>query len=179
MRTVKLHWFHAVPVVVLYESLKPDSYYRNPNFPELNEFGFYMYLEKDTAKAKYIGQAYDSPPLSHRRTLSLRRRVRWEIVKDGIDCAKSAFYFKCKKYGVDRLSLLLKVAHLESAQVDGKEIIIDQEFMNAVEAALIFERAQTGDLLMNETHTETYGLGPIDIMNYGEITPLPPRIVLE
>jgi hypothetical protein len=169
MRKVKLNWFSAQPVTVLFEGLRSVEYFRNPDFPELNNYGLYMFLDKDRGKARYIGQALD-----------LKKRVRWEIVKDGNGCAESAFYLKCKKYNVNRFNLLLKVAHLKNPQKDGINVNeVADEFMNAVERALIFERARAGDPLMNETGKSSYRLGPTEIINCGDFTPLPASIVLK
>jgi len=112
MRTVQLHWFSALPVKTLYEILKPEDYFRNPDFPELNTFGVYMYLDKNTGRAVYIGQAFGNGK-------TLRKRVSWEIVKDGNGCARSAFYVNCNENNVDRFNLLLKAAHLKNPQQDG------------------------------------------------------------
>lgn len=92
--------------------------------------------------------------------------------------ALSAFYKKCKKYNVDRFDLLLKVAHLKNPQKDGIKTEVDKEFMNAIERALIFKRAQAGDPLMNETGKKRYRLGLIEIVNDGERAPLPDIIPL-
>jgi len=169
---VELQWFALGPVKALYEVLKPEEHYKKPEFPELNNYGFYMYLEKDAERARYIGQAYN------RSVFALRRRVRWEIVKDGDGCAESAFCCKCKKYNVDRFNLLLKVAHIKSIQKGGVNVEVDDKIVNAIERALIYERAQAGDPLMNETSKKSYKLEPIEIINSGDHKPLPARIIL-
>jgi len=158
----------------LYDVLKPDDYFRNPAFPDaLDDYGVYMYLEKDSSKTRYIGQAFRNG------TMALGSRIRWEVVKNGENCAESAFYQKCRKYNVDRFSLLLKVAHLTNLQKDGISVQVDDKFVNAVERALIFNRAQAGDPLMNETGKTSYKLGPIDITNTGDFSPLSARIVFQ
>jgi len=169
LRKVELHWFTLGPVKILYEVLKPDDHFRNPAFPELNDYGVYMYLEKDTGKARYVGQAFN------KSSMALRRRVRWEIVKDGNGCAESVFYRKCK---VDRFNLILKVAHIKDAKENEIAVKVDDKFMNAIERALIFERARAGDPLMNETGKSSYRLGPIEVVNNGDFAPLPASIVL-
>jgi hypothetical protein len=106
--------------------------------------------------------------------------VRWEIVKDGNGCAESAFYKKCKEYNVDRFDLLLKVAHLKNPQENGINVEVNEvsdKFMNAIERALIFERADAGDPLMNETGKSSYRLGQTEIANEGEFSPLPASIM--
>lgn len=172
MRKVELQWNSLGLVKVLYGVLRPDDYFRNPAFPELNNYGLYMFLEKSAEKARYIGQAFD------KSSRALRRRVRWEMVKDGNGCAESAFSKKCQKYTVDRFDLLLKVAHLRNPQNDGINTKVDDKFMNAIERALIFQRTQAGDPLMNETGKTKYRLGPIEIVNNGDRKPLPLSIVL-
>jgi hypothetical protein len=172
LRRVELNWFNLGQVKALYHILKPDDYFKNPAFPELNDYGVYMYLDRDSSKIRYIGQAYGSG------IAALGSRIRWEVVKDGKDCAESAFYQKCKKYNVDRFNLILKVAHLKNPQKDGISVQVDDKFVNAVERALIFNRAQEGDPLMNETGKTSYRLGPIEITNTGHFVPLLARIVL-
>ena len=155
---VELKWFNVGPVKSLYEILKPENYYNNPLLSkELNTYGI---------------QAFD------KSNMALRRRVRWEIVKDGNGCAESAFCKKCKEHSIDRFNLLLKVAHPENPKKDGSNVTVDPKFMNAVEMALIFEIAQAGDPLMNKTGKKRYRLEPIEILNCGDYTPLPARIVL-
>lgn len=131
-----------------------------------------MYLEKDTERARYIRQADD------KSGIALRRRVRWEIVKDSNGCAKSAFCSKCEEYHVDRFNLLLKVAHIKSAQKDGVNLKVDFKVMNAIERASIFERAKAGNPLMNKTGKKSYRLEPIEIINSGDHKPLSARMIL-
>jgi hypothetical protein len=161
-----LQWIDLGSVKVLYEVLKPDDYFRNSAYPELNTYGLYMYLEKDLAKVRYIGQAFGNS------LMPLKRRIRWEIVKDGVGCAESAF---CKKFQnkADRFELVLKVAHLRNPRRDEINVKVDDKFMNAIERALIFQSAQVGDPLMNETGKSSYKLEPIKIVNCGDFAPLP------
>ena len=98
-----------------------------------------MYLNRDTGRAKYIGQAFENSPMA------LRSRIRWETVKDGNGCAESAFCRKCQEYKVDRFDLMIKVAHLKNPLKDGTATEVDTQFMNAIERALIFERAKVKD----------------------------------
>lgn len=170
MRKVTIHWFGPWYVKILYEGLRSDEHFKKHDFPELKNYGLYMYLDK-AGKARYIGQAFKDSPIA------LQIRVRWEIVKDGNGCTESAFYRKCKKYGVDRFDLLLKVAHLKNPQENGINVAVNDKFMNAMERAVIFERARAGDALMNETGKNSYRLGPIEIFNEGEFSPLPARII--
>jgi len=171
MRTVNLHWSYPWPVKELYHRFKPDDCYKNP-IPEMTTYGVYMYLDDQTGKARYIGQAFNtkSSPIQH--------RVRWEIVKDGSSGTESAFYQLCKEHDVDKFRLLLKVAHLFDPKIDGATTIVDDRFMNAVERALIFERASIGDPLMNKTGKTRYRLGPIEIINKGDFSPFLSKIIL-
>ena len=170
MRTIELLWSNPWPVSYLYERLKPEDHNRNP-IPEMQNYGVYMYLD-NVGRVRYVGQAFN------KSDLALQKRIRWEIVKDGDGCTESAFYQKCMKYNVDRLNLQVKVAELRNPCCEGSSNEIDCKFMNAIERALIFDRARAGDLLINETGKRRYRLGPIDIINRGNIAPLSGRIVL-
>ena len=72
----------------------------------------------------------------------------------------------------------MKVAHFKGIQKDGIYVQVDDKFVNAVERALIFKRAQAGDPLMNETGKTNYRLGPIEIVNTGDFAPLLASVVL-
>jgi len=169
---VELQWFSLGPVKILYEALKPEDYYKNPLLPkQFKNYGVYMYLDKGTGKARYIGQAFN------RKLCPLGYRVRWEITKDGNGCAESVFFKKCKKYNVDRFDLMLKVANITKSKRDNVDVEVDDKMMNAIERALIFERVQAGDPLMNETGKKRYRLEPIEIINIGDFSPLQANIV--
>ena len=170
MRTVQLQWSHPWSVKDLYDRYKPDDYFKNPIL-EMTTFGLYMYLDEYTGKARYIGQAFNT------KSAPLQYRVRWEIVKDGRSGTESAFHQLCIKHDVDKFRLLLKVAHIRDPEIDGSTVIVDVQFMNAIERALIYERASIGDPLMNKTGKTRYRLGPVEIVNTGDFTPLPSKII--
>lgn len=172
MRTVQLQWSHPWSVKELYHRFKPDDYFKK-SITEMTTYGFYMYLDEFTGKVRYIGQAF-----SKKKSAPLQHRVRWEIVKDGSSGTESAFYKLCLEHDIDKFRLLLKVAHLFDPKIDGATTIVDDRFMNAVERALIFERASVGDPLMNKTGKTRYRLGPIEIINKGDFSPLPSKISL-
>jgi hypothetical protein len=120
------------------------------------------------AQVIYIGQAFDKTPRS------LRNRIRWEITKDGEGCALSEFCEKCQKYGVDRLSLKLKVAHIKEARDNGTDIEHGSRLMNDIEKALIFWTArELAGALMNENgKKKRFRRGSIQIHNQGSFAPL-------
>jgi hypothetical protein len=166
MKKISLRWSNLFSIEELYVRLKNVDSYRNP-VPEMENYGFYMYLDKKSNETLYIGQAYN------KKRAPLHNRIRWEIVKDGSKGTVSAFHKKCIKYGVNKKDMNIKVAHICYSNYD-----VDQYLMNSIERAIIYERACNGDPLMNETGKKRYKLGPIEITNKGNHSPLPNRINL-
>jgi len=71
-----------------------------------------------------------------------------------------------------KLSLILKVAHIEEATDNGNKIKPDLKLVNDIEMALICERKP----LMNEHGKKRYRRESIEIFNSGNFTPLPGTI---
>ena len=164
MKRICLLWYGPYSVADLLETFKQSVIFSDEKYPALNNFGFYMYLDQSLSRSVYIGQASDGSPRS------LRNRIRWEITKDGIGCALSQFSKDCQESDIDKLSLVLKLAHIKEATDDGNQIQIDLNLMNDVEMALIHEQRKT---VINKRGKKRYRGRSIEILNSGNFAPLP------
>ncbi len=161
MRRISLYWYGPDRVTDLYAILKQLLPFSDDRYPYLNKQGFYMYLDLNQSKAIYIGQAFSS-----KSARPLRNRIRWEITKDGIDCALSKFSKDCQESGIDKSSLMLKVAHVKESTDNGNPIEYNPY---DIEMALICEMTPK----INRSGKERYRKESIEISNNGNFTPLP------
>ena len=162
MKRISLHWYGPDGVAELYENLKRPLSFSDDKYPYLNTQGFYMYLNQNQTKAIYIGQAFSS-----KSARPLRNRIRWEITKDGMGCALSQFSKDCQEFGIDKFSLVLKVAHVKESTDNGNSM--HEYNPSDIEMALICERSP----LINRSGKKRYRKESIEISNNGNFAPLP------
>jgi len=91
MKKARLFWSEPYNVATLLEDFRQPYSFSDKKYPEFIGFGLYMYLNQKLEKIIYIGQAFDKTPRS------LRNRIRWEIIKNGIGCTKSQFHIDCEE----------------------------------------------------------------------------------
>jgi hypothetical protein len=153
MKQINLKWFRPYKFLDLVEDSKQSLYFFDEKYPELKEWGFYMFV--DPFRIVDIGQAAGK---GH----SLRTRLKNEISNN------STFHKDLIDIKVNTASLLLKVAILTKATVDGKPMQLIDPY--DIEFALICK----GNPRIEKHGIKHYRRESIEITNEGDCSPLPP-----
>ena len=153
MKQINLKWFGSYKFLDLVENTKQSLYFFDEKYPELKEWGFYMFI--DQFGIVDIGQAAG------------KGRSLWTRLKNEIS-NNSTFHKDLSDIKVNTASLLIKVAILTKATEDGKPIQLIDPY--DIEFALICK----GNPRIEKHGIKRYRRECIEIINEGDCSPLPP-----